>query len=411
MTRSNRRRRPPEASPADWQLAVLGVDFATAPLAVREGLSYDPPAARALLEGARTIPGLREAAIVSTCNRTEFYVVSTRGTSAAAALLQQVRRERPGAAPHGADCALVRLDGDDAAERLLRVACGLESAILGDTFIVRQLKTALGIASGAGTLGPVLSRLFQQAFTAGHRARRDSDIARGEASVGGVIAGLVASRGPGQRVLVLGAGEAARDIARQCAKRAVTALAIANRTRAKAEALAQACGGTVVDWTDRAQALTVSDVVIAATAAPTPVVDAGLLGSTRADTLLIDVCVPRNLAPRPDRQTLTIDDLAKRRADAAERRRDAVPAVRAIVAEELRRWRDWRRAQPVEQLLKRMFAEVSQRQADLVRELAGSGWTRPEDGAGRLIAKSMRSVLKSHAADLREWAAHMAGGD
>src|SRR5262249_52100666 len=156
------------------------------------------------------------------------------------------------------------------------------------------------IASDAGTLGPVLSRLFQRAFAVGHRARRDTDIARGEASVGGAVAALVAARGPAQRVLVLGAGEAARDIARQCAKRGVSSMVIANRARAKAARLARAVGGGGIDWTRRGRAFAAADVVIAATSAPGAVVGADLLGLTRPDVLLVDVCVPRNLPSHPD---------------------------------------------------------------------------------------------------------------
>src|SRR5262245_1300854 len=153
------------------QIHLLGVSFRSAPLAVRETLSFDPRQAVALLrELASAAPDL-EAAVLSTCNRTEFYLVSKTVADGSAALFRTLRRLRPQASIHGADCRRYEYIGDRAVRHAFRVACGLESAVLGDVQILAQLKSCRSLSAQAGTIGKYLGQVFDRALEAGRRAR------------------------------------------------------------------------------------------------------------------------------------------------------------------------------------------------------------------------------------------------
>ncbi|MCB0324209.1 MAG: hypothetical protein KDD69_11580, partial [Bdellovibrionales bacterium] len=139
-------------------LQVLGIDYHTAALEVREAFSLDESASRSLLGQARSIPGLAEALILSTCNRTEFYLVAERGEQMATiadAWLNLLRTFRPQAPVHGRGLAFYHHADDSAVRHLLRVACGLESALLGDVNIHGQLKQAFNLARQCESVGPL----------------------------------------------------------------------------------------------------------------------------------------------------------------------------------------------------------------------------------------------------------------
>jgi glutamyl-tRNA reductase len=194
------------------------VSVATAPLPLREALSYGADAAVDLMQSA-SIDGLEEVLVVSTCNRTEFYLAVEDGSGAETGWLEHVRRTRPAALIGEAGCRLFRARDACAARHLFRVACGLDSAILGDAHIGRQLKQALAWAARAGSLGPLLDQTFQQAFAAIKEAQTGTGIGRGHASLGSAVAGLIRERrGAGVRVLLVGAGTAAGGVARPLAQ-------------------------------------------------------------------------------------------------------------------------------------------------------------------------------------------------
>jgi glutamyl-tRNA reductase len=388
---------------------MLGVDFATAPLAVRESLSYTPEAASALLRSAIGISGLREVVVVSTCNRTEFYLATEPDGDAVAAWIAHVRRARPDAPIGHEGCLLFRASGVEAARHLFRVSCGLESSILGDVHIGGQLKKALALAGVAGTLGPFLSQTFRHAFSALKAARSQTDIGRGHASLGSAVAGLIEGRsGAKPRILVLGGGVAARDIGRQLAKWHAGRLIFVNRTREKADELARQLGGQSAAWDGLDEELKAADVFVAATSSVEVLVRREQLArclSARADRplLVIDIGVPRNVDPPDGLACVTIDDIAARRDEALARRQHAVPAVEAIIDEECARWAKWVWTRPGDDLLKRVFIEEQRHRAELVETLVAAGFPGASGDLDRLIARSWKRLLHGHARGLREW--------
>lgn len=201
-------------------LVLLGVDFRQAPLDLRAAPSYDVAATRALLEKARQVAGLRETAVLSTCNRTEFYLVIEEGSDAATSWLHLLRRERAHARVTDPACLLVRHEGTAAAAHLFDVAAGLSSALLGDVHVAGQVKQAYAIATEAATVGPVLHRTFQQALRVARRTRHETTLGRGHVSIGACVTHLIAQVAPrAARVSILGTGTVATDVARHLAKR------------------------------------------------------------------------------------------------------------------------------------------------------------------------------------------------
>jgi len=333
---------------ADWDLVLLGVGFRQAAVDLRETLAFTDDAAAAMLAQLPHIDGVAEASILSTCNRTEFYLVTLDGTRAAERWLEAVGRRVPRAAPLLSRATLNERLNEDAARHLFRVGCGLESALLGDVHIPAQLRQAYALAVRQGTAGPVLAHTFPQAFGVSRRARRETGISRGTASLGAAVAALVFERCTIERprVVVLGAGVAARDIARCLAKRRRCELVFVNRTAARAAELARTHDARWAPWPRLAAELSQADVLVAAVSSDTPVVTASDCAGRRSPTplVVVDVGVPRNVEPHAALRYACIDDVALRRDEAVAAREAAVSAVAAMVEEEVERWKTWRAA-------------------------------------------------------------------
>lgn len=394
------------------ELHLLGVSFRTAPVAVRESLSFDAEQADRLLRALAASHDGVELFVLSTCNRTEFYLAAPLGVPAVEQLFAILRKLRPLADILHSKCERYQQTGPAAVEHLLRVACGLDSAILGDVQILGQIKAAMHLAGSAGSLGPWLQRALVHAIQAAKLARHQTAIGRGTASLGSAIAALLAEReiplreaGRKPRVLLFGAGEIARDIARHVGKGNHRVLAIVNRTRARAEALAQDCGGFVDDWDQWPRLLASADFVIAATASREPVLPKRVLDHLTAEAplLFIDAGVPRNIADGSKREVLNIDALRDRQESALAARRAAVPAVEQLVAQELARWEEWRTRRPLEGLLKKLFTEAR----SLGRQASGAFALDPAE-AERAVHQSIQRLLASHARGLRRWARELA---
>lgn len=250
------------------QIALLGVSYRPAPVAVREALGFQPdPAAALLKQAAASRPG-REALILSTCNRTEFYLVAPPGSNATGDLLSLLREVRPDAPIIHQDCHRYQLSEPAAVQHLFRVASGLDSAIPGDAQILGQVKAAMRVAVQSGSLGVTLQQALTLAVRAGKPARTETRFGWGAASLGAAIGELLAERDAEApvsehllQVLIIGAGEMARDIGRELAKHGGQQITFLNRTLSKAAQLAELCGGRALGWSSLEAALSEADVV------------------------------------------------------------------------------------------------------------------------------------------------------
>jgi glutamyl-tRNA reductase len=336
-------------------LLLIGVNHQTAGLAARERLAFDPSEMVDVLADARHDGTVREVVLLSTCNRTEFYVVTPDVAAADERLRDAVLRARRcdllAAGPH----RYVRADRE-VAEHLFRVAASLDSMVLGDVQILGQVKDAYAVARDAGAAGPVLDRLFACALHTGKRARAETAIGAGTVSIPGVAV-ETAARGlgelAGRHVLVIGAGETARLAARHAAEARPASLTIVNRSRDRAVSLASEVGGEPLPLGAVAEAIARADVVLSATRASVPVIrraEVEMAMMIRADRPLwiMDLAVPRDAEPDvaevPGVVLHAVDDLRATLDRHLATRTAQVPAVERIVADEATRFEAWMRS-------------------------------------------------------------------
>jgi glutamyl-tRNA reductase len=352
-------------------ILLLGANHRTAPADVRAALARDAAGVQALLSRIRDGGVLREAAILSTCNRTEFYAVADNGQAGREFLGELIASESSVRIENGR-CG-VALETAGAALHLHRVAAGLDSMMLGEPQVLGQVRDAHVAARSAGTLGAILDRLFGSALHAGKRARAESGIAAGAVSVASAAVALaerVFSSLADRSVVVVGAGETGRLVARHFSERNVGDLVIANRSLERAKAVAEDVGGRAIDLGGLPAALATTSVVISATSAPGFVIPASMVADAarkRPDRhlVLVDIAVPPDIDPRaaaPENVFLYPLDALQTIVDQNRARREKeVPHAEAIVHGECERFLAWARSRsavPVLRELREHFERV-----------------------------------------------------
>jgi len=299
-------------------LFVVGATHHNAPLEVRERLVLESEAA--IRGDLASVPGLRELAVLSTCNRVEFYGVAS--DASAADLVQAAFCARQKFDPAEFQRIRISLTGRDAALHLFEVASGLDSQLVGENEIFGQVKEAYAAAAASGTAGAVLNRVFQKAFQAAKHVRTHTGIASGRVSVANVAVDLAANifgSLAGARVLVLGTGEIGEATARAFRSRGAADLAVAGRRPERAAEIAAGLGAATLPVDGFDSRLADFDVVVCSTAAPAAVLSAAAIGRAMRrrparPLLVIDLALPRDVEPSAaDLQNVflyNLDDLA-----------------------------------------------------------------------------------------------------
>jgi glutamyl-tRNA reductase len=324
---------------------VVGVSHRTATLAERERVALADAGARALLRRLARDPHVSEAVVVSTCNRTELY--------AAGGGEDRLRRSL-GVAPTG-----YALHDIAAVEHLFRVAAGLDSAVIGESEIVSQLRAAVALAAAEDTLGLRLEEAFASALSAGRRVRRQTGIGRGSTSLAAVVAKAALAERRERGVLLIGAGRVARAVAGALHGLGPPELMIANRTFARARALARQLGAEAIAWEELDGALARADVVISATAAPGPVLSAARLAAVQPRAVF-DLAVPRDVEPAAAAALYDLEALqARLERNRAVRRADAQRAA-ALVRAEVARFADRRRERDLGPLIEAVWRRAEE---------------------------------------------------
>ena len=285
-------------------LLALGVSHRTASLALREQLALTEGRAAGVLNGLVSEETISEGVALSTCNRTELYLVATDSVEAEAAGLGVLAREA-GIRPTELLGPLYSLRGTEAARHLYRVTAGLDSMIVGEAEIQGQVKRAYELALVEGATGPILNRMFRGALAAGKRARTETAVGQKGVSIPSVAVEL-AQRNLGdlsaRRVLLNGAGETSELTARALAARGSDAVFIANRGYKRAISLAQRFCGEAVRIDDLPAQLAVADIVVSTTNSPHHLIERSELEvimrqRENKPLLLIDLAVPRDIDP------------------------------------------------------------------------------------------------------------------
>jgi len=393
-------------------LLLLGIDHHTVPIELRERVAYGQHEAEKLLVHLLARSAIAEALLLSTCNRTEVVLQPRDEEEAYRAALDLVflarapEVERPG--------LLYVKRNQGAARHLLSVACGLESMVLGEPEILGQVKQAAALAEAVGAAGPVLRRLLRCALAAGRRARQETAISAGAVSLGYAVIELARNifRDLGDcRVLLIGAGEIARAVARNLAERGARELAVANRSPERArqfqEEFPQAAARP---FDERFAAIREADLVIASTGADEPVITRRQLAEAMAARpgralLVVDLGVPRNVEPAAGRienvflhSLDSLDHLIQRNL---KRRKDEMPRVQEILDQEIAHFHGWYRGMQAEPLIARL-----QKQAERIRrqELSQALPHFPESShehLDRLTRSLVRKILHHPSDGLR----------
>jgi glutamyl-tRNA reductase len=331
------------------ELLLLGVSHKTAPVALRERLALTNTEAERVLRDLVALPEVHEAVAISTCNRTELYLVVGDPVAAESAVLGRMAT-RAGIRPTELADVIYSPRNCDAARQLFRVTSGLESMIVGESEVQGQVRRAHELALESGVTGPMTNRLFAAALTTGKRVRSETSIARGRASISSVAVDLAADVVGDlthRHVVIIGAGETSELTAQALAERGVRTVFVANRHAARARSVAARFGGSVVSLDSLPAQLEAADIVVASTSSPHPIVgseELALVMRAREGRALalIDLAVPRDVdsacADLPGVTLYDIDDLQAVVARTLAVRSGEARAAEAIVEEEIQRF-------------------------------------------------------------------------
>jgi len=444
-------------------LSVVGLNFRTAPVELRERVSLSAESAARLLRAIRAERALDEALVLSTCNRTEVYFVAPGRPDPLPHLLAHIA-DLNGTDPVTDRSAFYRHDGPAAVRHLFRVAASLDSQIVGEHEILAQVKEAYRIACEARTALFFLNRLLHAAFRVGKRVRTETDLGRGASSVAQAaveLAARVFDGLAGRTVLLIGAGETAEQAAHALIGHGAGRLIVANRTienarRLAADLLARRAGEAVVPETDdgpiRCPALAAmvepctvghadgetkpavvaetiglervpdvigqADLVIASTGSPGPVLTrnavADRLAGAGRSVVIIDIAVPRDVDPGlgrfPDVFLYDIDDLDRLVAENIEQRRQEVPRAEAIVDWEVGRFDRWIRSLDVVPTIKRLQERIESFKQEQIARYGKQFCRADQEALERFAAGLCQRVLHLPMTYLREMASQRPAG-
>ncbi|MDP2430871.1 MAG: glutamyl-tRNA reductase [Pseudomonadota bacterium] len=340
------------------QLFACGVNHHTAPVSIRERVAFGPDILqRALADVTGERGPAREAAILSTCNRTEIYC----NTSQPAEVAEWLANFH-GLPPRDVKPYLYQHPGSEAANHAFRVASGLDSMVLGETQILGQMKQAAEKAADAGTLGLLLNKLFQRTFSVAKEVRTATEIGASTVSMSAAAVSLAERIFPSiktQAVLFVGAGEMIDLVATHFAAKGPRRLMVVNRTIERARDLANKFGGEAAALSNLPELLHEFDILVTSTASPLPIVGLGMVeraikARKHRPIFMVDLAVPRDIETEvgelDDVFLYTVDDLGEVVRAGQGNRQSAVVQAEAIIASsvnEFMHWIDTRRTVPV----------------------------------------------------------------
>lgn len=355
-------------------LVLVGINHRTALVDVREKLWFSDDELRVALQELKS-RFFSECFIISTCNRTELYGVADVPPDVpfeTEPVIDYLLRFKA-TAGNDVRSALFTLGGARAAAHLFKLAAGIDSMIIGDVQILNQIKTHYSLAAALHVTGTFLSKLIQTAYHVGKRTRTETTICEGAVSVSYAaveLANKIFSTLSEKSALLIGAGETGEITAKNLVARGIGSLTIANRTRAKADELAAAIGGTAIELDDLLTTLRHVDIVISSVNSSSYVLTAEQVKRTmkvrsHAPLLIVDIGVPRNIDPDVNKLenvfVHTMDSLARIVDQNISRRKTEIPAVNAIVLDELtiiNRWFESLQVNPTISDLREMFESV-----------------------------------------------------
>ena len=364
-------------------IVVLGVNYHTSPVTLLEKVMIPVPAMSGALRDLSEHSDIREVVILSTCNRTEVYAVAERFHSAHADILEFLCATSGLSADEIAPHLYSQYD-EEAVVHLFEVTAGIDSAVLGETEIVGQVRDAWDFAMKQGTSRSTLNLLFRYALESGKRARTETGISRSTASVAHAAVEMseeILGTLQGKRVLVVGAGEMGEGVAGALSRAGTESITVLNRTATRAQVLAAKIGALVADFSNLESELGTVDVVVTCTGAGEIIIDHDLMKRVRQvhsnPVLLVDIALPRDVAASvselPGVTLRDLDHLSEWAQRGIDKRSSEVGQVRVIIGEEVDRFlldQTQRQAAPLVAQLRRFVEDI--RQAEVDRSTAAS---------------------------------------
>lgn len=394
-------------------LLAIGLNHTTAPVSIRERVTFGPDIVVGALRSLTETAGVHEAVILSTCNRTEIYCHAEPDA-------QELTREWL-AGFHGLqveDVApyLYIHEGPRVVTHLLHVASGLDSLVLGEPQILGQVKSAFQTASDAGRTGKLLTRLFQHAFTTAKQVRTDTAI--GDSPVSVAFAAVSLARQifadlSQQTAMLIGAGETIELAARHLAQNGIGRMIVANRTIARAEELAEQFNAYAISLTEIPANLADADIVIASTASPVPILGKGTVESAlkrrrHQPIFMVDIAVPRDIeaevADLRDIYLYTVDDLDEVIQGNLRSRREAAEQAKDIIQFQVDEFLAWMRSLDAVSLIqdyRRQAGDIRDQVLTKALRMVEAG--KPADEALNFLAQTLTNkLLHTPSTQLRE---------
>jgi len=361
------------------EIVLVGLNHRTAPVEVRERVSFTTEQARRAAEELRARGILEETLVLSTCNRSEVYGVPPESSHECAPGLSTFLSEFHSVLPDVLSVSLYHHYDREAVRHLFRVAAGLDSMLLGEAEILGQVREAYRFAHEYGATGPVLNRLFQGALEVGKRVRTETELGTrpmSVASAGVKLAERIFGKLSERRALVLGAGTISEQVVSYLRDRGIAQLHVMNRSRDRADELARQFGGKVVGWGEWDAALQSPDVVVSSVGAEEPVlrreiVERAMAARGNRALFLMDLGVPRNIDPSVGElynvYVYNTDDLSEIVQQNRNARESEVPRAEGIVDDHVTKFLSWQASVELVGLVDALRVKMREERASFIR--------------------------------------------
>jgi len=374
------------------EIVLVGLNHRTAPVEVRERVSFTAEQSRRAADELRSRGILEETLVLSTCNRSEVYGVPPESMHDSLKGLSSFLSEFHSVGSEILTSSLYHHYDRNAVRHLFRVSAGLDSMLLGEAEILGQIRDAYKVAHEQGATGPVLNRLFQGALEFGKRVRTETQLGMRPVSVaaaGVKLAERIFGKLPGHTALVLGAGTVSEQVVSTLCDRGVSDLLVMNRSRDRAAELAEKFHGTVVEWGDWQSALLKPDVVVSSISAEDPILSRAILESAMAARgsralFLMDLGMPRNIeaaaAELYNTYLYNLDDLSAIVSQNRQAREGEVPRAEVIIEDHVAKFLSWQASVELVGFVTALRARLREdRTAFLQAKLASATHLTPND--------------------------------
>jgi len=393
-------------------LQILGLNHNTAPVEIREQVVFAGDEISRALVSMNELAGVDEVVLLSTCNRTEFYVITEDGGRER---LREWLHDDRNLDPHFGE-TLFTLDDDAAIRHIFRVACGLDSMVLGEPQILGQLKDAFRQAQSAGTLGQHLGRLMQHTFAVAKKIRTDTEIGASPVSVASAAVNLANQFFAGfnkHTALLVGAGVTVELLAKHLSSRKIGRLFVANRNVERARELAGQFGGFALPLSEIEGTLPEADILITSTASPVPIIDVEQMRSAikarkRKPIFAVDIAVPRDIeagvGDLEDVYLYTVDDLDRVIQEGQGNREAAAMEADRLLDDEIHRYQNIERSKHVVPVIAalREHSESLRDEVNMVARRRLSRGESAEDAIEYATAALMKKLLHNPSVTLRK---------